>query len=218
MKIDLHVHSSEISPCGKLTAKETVELYAEAGYGAIVLTNHFNRDVANHLSRRGRFDFDKAYHDGYLLAKEAGDACGLTVLCGYELRFDGSSNDYLVFGMSREIAANWDAICRMGAGDFGRFAREEGMLFYQAHPFRNNMKVVDPRCLFGMEVKNGNPRHDSRNDIADEWAKKFGLHRIAGSDCHEITDVGVSGIETDEKVETMDDLVKVLREDRYTIL
>lgn len=218
MKIDLHVHSSEISPCGKLTAKETVELYAKAGYGVIVLTNHFNRDVADHLARHGQPDFDKAYHDGYLLAKEAGDACGVKVLCGYELRFDGTSNDYLVFGMSREIAADWDNICKMNPGSFGRFAREQGILFYQAHPFRNNMKVTDPRCLFGMEVVNGNPRHDSRNDIADQWAKKFSLHRIAGSDCHEITDVGVSGIETDAVVETMDDLVKILREDRYTIL
>lgn len=218
MKMDLHVHSSEISPCGKLTAKETVELYAKAGYSAIVLTNHFNRDIVAHLERHGQPDFDKAYHDGYELAKAAGDACGVTVLCGYELRFDGTSNDYLVFGLPREMAADWDNLFKMGAGAFGRLAREKGVLFYQAHPFRNNMKVVDPRCLFGMEVVNGNPRHDSRNEIADQWARRFGLHRIAGSDCHEITDVGVSGIETDEKVETMDDLVKILREDRYTIL
>lgn len=218
MKIDLHVHSSEISPCGRMTAKETVERYAKAGYDAIVLTNHFNRDVADHLARHGQPDFDKAYHDGYLLAKEVGDACGVTVLCGYELRFDGSSNDYLVFGMPREMAADWDNICKMNPGSFGKLARENGVLFYQAHPFRNNMKVVDPHCLFGMEVVNGNPRHDSRNEIADQWAKKFGLHRIAGSDCHEVTDVAVTGIETDASVKTMDDLVQVLREDRYTIL
>ncbi len=218
MKIDLHVHSSEVSQCGKLSAQETVRLYKEAGFDAIVLSNHFNRDTAEHFARHGQPDFNAVYHEGYQIAKDAGDACGLTVLCGYELRFDGSNNDYLVFGMSRELAADWDTLFRIGPGAFGRLAREQGILFYQAHPFRNHMKIIDPAYLFGMEVKNGNPRHDSRNDIAAFWAEKFGLHKIGGSDCHEITDVGVSGIETDLSVTSMEDLVAVLREDRYSIL
>lgn len=35
------------------------------------------------------------------------------------------------------------------------------MLFYQAHPFRNSMKITNPELLDGIEVYNGHPGHDS---------------------------------------------------------
>ena len=40
MKLDLHVHTSEVSGCGKVPAAEMVRLYHEAGYDAIVITDH----------------------------------------------------------------------------------------------------------------------------------------------------------------------------------
>ena len=42
MKIDLHVHTSEISLCGHLICQEVIELYRQTDYDAIVITNHFN--------------------------------------------------------------------------------------------------------------------------------------------------------------------------------
>ena len=101
--------------------------------------------------------------------------------------------------------------------EFSAFAKENGILFYQAHPFRNRMSVINPEYLFGIEVQNTHPRHDSRNDIAAMWAEKYNLHKIAGSDCHQIQDVGTSAIYTDYEVRNMDDLVHVLRNDLYEI-
>ena len=119
--------------------------------------------------------------------------------------------------MSDEIAANCLEFFTWGPEKFGRFAKENGILFYQAHPFRNHMRVVSPRALFGMEIINRNPRHDSRNDIAKAWAEKFDLHQIAGSDCHEIDDIALAGIEFEGKISTMEELCQILREDRYKI-
>lgn len=218
MKIDLHVHSSEVSLCGVLTAAQTAQMYRAAGYDVIVLTNHYNRDTADHYARHGRPDFAALYRQGYELAKAEGEKVGLRVLCGYEIRFDGAFNDYLVYGLPDDLAADPFALFGMGPRDFGKLAAERGFLFYQAHPFRNGMQIQRPDSFFGIEVRNGNPRHDSRNDIAALWAKKFGLHAIAGSDCHESTDVGVTGIETAKSVVTMDDLIEVLRGDDYTLL
>ena len=58
MKIDLHVHTSEISRCGLMTAEETIRRYRDAGYGAIVIANHFNPWTARGLAEQGRLDSD----------------------------------------------------------------------------------------------------------------------------------------------------------------
>ena len=188
MKIELHIHTIGFSYCGKLSVAEIVELYSKAGYDAIVLTNHFNT-----VSRQW---FEKN---------------------GFELRFDENENDYLVYGMTEAMCQDYEKIFAMTPREFKTFADERGVLFYQAHPFRNGMTVTPPECLFGIEVLNTHPRHDSRNDIALAWAEKYDLHKIAGSDCHQTEDVGSSAILTDYPVKNMNDLVYVLKNDLYTL-
>lgn len=217
MKIDLHVHTSEISACGVLSGHETVDLYVKAGYDAIVITNHFAKYNSDRFTAAG-IDFFPRYKQAFEETRAYGAAQGLKVFCGYELRFNESDNDYLVYGMSDEVASRCDEWFAMSPRAFSQVAKEQDFLFYQAHPFRNGMKVVNPAYLFGIEVRNGNPRHDSRNDIAAMWANRFGLHRIGGSDCHQEEDVGRSGIETWAKVESMADLVQVLKSDNYRII
>ena len=134
------------------------------------------------------------------------------------MRFDENANDYLIYGMTEEFTRDFTSIFAMGVKAFSAVAREKGFLLYQAHPFRNGMTVADPAQLFGIEVQNTHPRHDSRNDIALAWAGKYGLHKIAGSDCHQLQDVGTSAIVTDEAVRNIEDLVQVLKNDRYTMI
>ena len=43
-KYDLHVHTREVSPCGRMTIEEMGEAYERAGYDGIWLTNHLHRD------------------------------------------------------------------------------------------------------------------------------------------------------------------------------
>ncbi|MBO5723631.1 MAG: transposase, partial [Lentisphaeria bacterium] len=76
---------------------------------------------------------------------------------------------------------------------------------------------IRPDVLSGIEIKNGHPRHDSRNDVAFLWAKKYDLHGIGGSDFHQKQDLGSSGILTDQKVGSLDELLHVLRGDLYTV-
>ena len=218
MKIDLHVHTSEVSMCGQMPAREVVERYKDAGYDAIVITNHFNLDTASHFERHGEPDFIKAYNYGYELAEEAGKELGMTVLKGFELRFNENYNDYLLYGFPEDLEKDYKEIFAMRPRDFAKIASERDFLFYQAHPFRNGMVINHPGALFGIEVHNGHPDHDSRNDIARAWAEKYGLHMISGSDCHFSRGVGQAGIITDAKVETMNDLVEVLRTDNYTLI
>lgn len=216
MKIDLHIHTTGFSFCGKLSAAQIVDFYKQAGYDAIVITNHFNSTSKQWFLEHGGTDYHKSYFDTIRQAAELGEKCGLTVLGAFELRFDESENDYLAYGMTEEQCIDHEKIFSMTAAEFGTFARDNDILFYQAHPFRNRMTVVPPEHLFGIEVLNTHPRHDSRNDIALAWAEKYNLHKIAGSDCHQIQDVGTSAIFTDYPVKNMSDLVHVLKNDLYT--
>ncbi len=219
MRIDLHVHSEEVSPCGHIPIADLVTLYSKTQFDAIVLTNHFSASVARIQKSAGHNDFASYYLETYHEAKSLGEKCGLLVLCGFELRFaDGCPNDYLVYGLPEDMVMDCEKYFAMSPEEFYPISQERGFLFYQAHPFRDGMKIVNPDFLFGIEVKNGHPRHDSRNDIAAAWADKFSLHKIAGSDCHRLQDVGLAGIETDVNVKTIEDLVEVLRNDRYSIL
>lgn len=216
MKIDLHIHTTGFSNCGQLSAAEIVSLYRAAGYDAIVITNHFNRISLKWFQGNGGGDYLESYFGTVDQAAALGRKCGLTVLGGFELRFDCNANDYLVYGMSKEQCRDFENIFAMTPAEFGEFARTSGILFYQAHPFRNGMTVTPPEHLFGIEVMNTHPRHDSRNDIALAWAEKYQLHRIAGSDCHRLDDIGSSAIFTDHPVKTIDDLVHVLKNDLYS--
>ena len=40
-KIETHLHTPHISPCGKLTAEELVMGYKAAGYSALTVTDHY---------------------------------------------------------------------------------------------------------------------------------------------------------------------------------
>ena len=220
MKIELHLHTSEISLyCGKLTKEEVIDLYVKAGYDAIVITNHFSRGVADEMAaRHGITDFTGIYFDTLRQAAEIGREKGILVLAGCELRFDCNANDYLVYGMDEELFRDREKLFRMTPAEFSSFAKDNGILFYQAHPFRNGMTVIQPEYLFGIEVQNTHPRHDSRNDIAMLWAEKFSLRKIGGSDCHQIQDAAGSGIITERNVKNMDDLTAVLKDGDYIII
>lgn len=216
MKIELHIHTCGFSYCGKLSVEEIVELYSKAGYDAIVITNHFNSISRQWFENNGGVDYLKSYFDTIRQGAELGKKHNLLVLGGFELRFNENSNDYLVYGMTEEMCQDHEKIFAMTPREFKAFADENGILFYQAHPFRNGITVVAPECLFGIEVLNTHPRHDSRNDIALAWAEKYGLHKIAGSDCHQKVDVGSSAVFTDYPVKNINDLVYVLKNDLYT--
>jgi len=217
MKIELHTHSSEISQCSGLPCRKLIELYKQAGYDAVVIANHFSSMTENYLAAQGCSEFHKTFHDHIAEAYEIGKEHGLLVLGAYELRFCENDNDYLVFGMTAEQCKNYQDIFAMGIEKFSMFARDNNILLYQAHPFRNQMTVVNPEYLFGIEIQNTHPRHDSRNEIAKSWAKYHGLHGIAGSDVHQPRDVGTSAIVTDYNVKNSADLVHILQNDLYHI-
>ena len=91
------------------------------------------------------------------------------------------------------------------------------ILIFQAHPFRPGVTPVAPGLIDGIEVYNGNPRHNSHNDRALAFAKKHNLLKISGSDFHRINDVGRGGIILPGKISSSQELVSFFKEKKEEI-
>lgn len=215
---EMHLHTREVSHCGAVGAAEAVKLYSEKGYSGIVVTDHFHSTVQKpEPQTEAEWNaFIDYYLTGYNITKAAAPE-HFSVLLGMEIRFEESDNDYLIYGLTEALLREHVHLYRSSPKKFRTFCDEHGLLFFQAHPFRNNMTVVRPEYLHGIETCNYNQRHDSRNDIAAQWAEKFGLKTVSGSDFHEYEDLAHGGIYTNEPIVTSEQLVRVLQEGAYTL-
>lgn len=215
--IDIHCHTSEVSNCGQTPAAETVQLYYSMGYKAVMITDHFNSRIID-----GKHDItwdEKIDHfiSGYkAAAKEAEKLGDFKVYLGAELRFEENDNDYLLFGLSEDKLRKMEQLPKMGVQAGVKLIHSLDCIIIQAHPFRNNCTIISPGILDGIEVMNGHRGHDSRNDIALKWAKKFGYIMTAGTDFHGEHDP-TSGIYVDNIPENEDELRDLILSGNYDL-
>ncbi len=218
---ELHAHTAETSRCAKDTAETLVENYKKAGCRTVVITDHlspstFEAYASKSLSWDEKIDI---FLRGYRAAKCAAGT-DLNILLGMELRFDrkGNINDYLVYGITEEFLRKNGDLLQMRLPVFSKLAHKNGLLIFQAHPFRSGMTIVNPEYLDGIEVYNACIRHNSRNGIAEKWAKLHGLRGISGSDYHQTEDAARGGILTESEICTNDDLLRVLRAKDFSLV
>lgn len=216
-RIETHAHTGLVSPCGRLSPAELVTRYREAGYDGLVVTDHFVSSLPVFGGIRRWIDRVRAYFAGYHLAREAAEGTELNVLPGLEVTLDSLPGvDLLVYGADERAVEDTPDLYARRPADFRAWAREAGALVYQAHPFRGD-GPTDLSLLDGIEVFNGNARHDSRNGAAAEFARAHSLLAIGGSDAHQHEDVARSGIATAELPRAASDLVRILRESPGTV-
>ena len=222
-KTELHCHSAPVSACAKAYAEEIVQEYLAHGYNSLVLTNHFSRFTFKNkrmgdlsaLPWQEKVDYYmKGYHD--MVEAAAGK---MDILFGCELRSNIDENDYLIYGLDEKFLRENEDLYDIPTPEVSERVRAAGFLFLQAHPFRDNMMMVNPRHLDGIEVFNGNPTQDSRNDIARIWAERFGLIGTSGSDYHRTVEGGFAGgILTDEPINSNEQLLKILRSGNFELI
>ena len=153
-KTELHCHSRDISPCSLQDVDGIVEKYTSGGYASLVLTNHAGEYIFDEVIPDGTWKSKVDYY--FDAAEKLRDAAGdrLTIIDGMELRFNESINDYLVFGVTREKFYDIPDVFSYSPGRFHDYAKENDMLFIQAHPMRFGMTLTSPDCLDGYEIFN----------------------------------------------------------------
>ncbi|MFW5981754.1 MAG: PHP domain-containing protein [Halanaerobiaceae bacterium] len=217
-KIELHAHSSETSPCGMIKARELVLMYKEAGYQALVITDHYYDrffELFAGLSWQEKMD---KYLEGFKQAREMGEEIGFTVLLGIEITFQENTNDYLVFGLTEEILRENPELYKLSLKEFNKLMADEDILIYHAHPYREGRLPAPVELIDGLEVYNGNPRHDSKNEQAYNFAKAHKLKMISGSDFHQAEDLARGGIISSKMVSNMSMLLNILKSDGYQLI
>ena len=139
-KLDIHVHTSETSSCGQVSAQEAVRLYEQAGYDGIIITDHYHREYFNSLGNLTWNDKIDCYLKGYRTAKSEAAKGKMKVFLGIEYRNVESDNDYLVFGMDESMLFKEPELYSRSIQDAFACFRQYGAIILQAHPFRKRFE------------------------------------------------------------------------------
>ena len=184
-KYETHLHTAPVSRCAKVGVRETLEFYKRKGYAGVFITNHFidgSINIDKDLPYAEKIAFYRSdYDEGVRIGREI----GLSVFFGVELTYEGT--DFLVYGLSPEWYAEHPEIDGMKKSKQLPLFAEHGALVIQAHPFRQAHYIdhirLYPAEVHGVEVYNA-CRSDADNEMAELYAKHYGLVRLAGSDNH----------------------------------
>ena len=212
-RIELHAHTKPVSPCGEMLPEELVKAYAGAGFHAVVITNHFNLHDLKGLPKEEALDY---YLSGYNQAKKAAENYGIQIFLGTEVKFTEHSNEYLVFGVDRELLSVCYDYLDKGLAAYRTEVALPDSVFLQAHPFRDNMVRREPELLDGIEVFNMHPHHNSRVAQAAKLASATpNWIKTVGTDYHHPTHEGLSALRTSRMPENSFDIAQILRSGDY---
>ena len=100
MKIEMHAHTGEASPCANVSAGQIPVLYQQTGYDAIVITDHYCKWAQERSGAETAEAYAQYFLNGYRTAKAAGDKIGFPVLLGAEANLPAQLPKY----------ASWDFV------------------------------------------------------------------------------------------------------------
>ncbi len=216
-KYEIHCHTKEVSGCSIVSAEQLVKAHKEVGFTGICITDHYYDGYFDMRANKSDKEIVTEYLSGYHKAVNAGKQLDLIVLQGMEIRFKENVNDYLLFGITEQFLYENPRFFELTLEEFSTTLKTSDMVIIWAHPFRDRMTMINQKYIDGVEIVNGNSRHDSRNYLAKEYAKKGNLFGTCGSDYHQTQDLHLSPMKFFEKITDMLTLVSALKNNRYTI-
>lgn len=186
VKIETHCHSAGSSDCATTAAERIVSVYKTHGYGGLVLTNHY---CAKHFdkypgsTRREKLDyyFSVAEH----MRRCCNDA-GLKFFLGAEVcvKVPEGYAEYILYDFDKSFFYDNPPLYELTQRELFALADGAGVFMYQAHPFRDEVYLGDPRFMHGAEAFNGHFHHANRNDKATRFCKDNSLIQMSGTDYH----------------------------------
>ncbi|MDR0425955.1 MAG: hypothetical protein LBH24_02165 [Clostridiales bacterium] len=184
MLIDIHIHTSPVSLCGRLLYSEVVDLYAAAGYGAVMLTNHYSSSYQDAIGVSYQ-EWLELYIGEYERMAEYGKSRGLKVFFGAEVTTERKYADYLLIGIDAEFLRRHPRLYMLLQSELYALCEKEDVLLVQAHPFRveQGHSLQDTRFLHGLEI-NCHPMFSPFEKRVLDTAAAEGLTVTVGGDVH----------------------------------
>lgn len=207
-KTELHAHSNPVSSCGKFPADEVVRIYANVGCDTLTLTNHLTE---HHTVKRSVDELVEYYLSDYYKACDMAKELGITVALGVEIRFTGTVNDYLVYGVCPDDIEKMIPYVHTDIETFYREFKNDKNVILHAHPFRNNMEPTPIGSVDGIETFNAHPGHNSRIALATRLAREHDLIVSGGSDFHEEGRHATCILRTKQKLRDSYDIAEAIK-------
>lgn len=221
-KTELHLHTSETSKCGRMTAAQQVQAYHDAGYSTIVVSDHLSPGFYNRHPDYTDSEAGILFFDGYRNAKRAAKAYeDMHVIPAGEIEFDGCNGHFVVLGIDEFFFARHPGLPYTDPGAFHRYCKEHGYFIINAHPFRGGKNRCHPEYADAIEVYNGNPRHYSVEEkiraleVAEAHPE---LVCVSASDAHRTEDTGHGGILTETLIENAEQLIACLKSRQFSLI
>ena len=209
-KTETHAHVKESSKCGKIFADDMSRAYKDAGYKTVIIADHFQQRAFPDFYEISWEEKVDRFYKGYESAKIAGEKYNVNVIFSCEVRFNESSNHYLLLGIDKDFLLKRSDLFDMGIKEFYPYAKEHGVTVVQAHPYRDGKNFPTTDYVDAIEIINSNPRHENYTDKTIKLAEETHLPTTAGSDAHREEDIALSGVISKTEIKTADDYVKLL--------
>lgn len=208
-RYETHLHTALTSACSCFQPREIIDKYLRLGYSGVFVTDHFlngNTTVPKDLAWERRIGL---FCEGFRAVRLCAESAGLDVFFGWEYSYKGT--DFLVYGLEEDWLAAHPEIMDMRVSEFCPFARREGGLVVQAHPFRE-AEYIDHIRLFpshvdGLETINA-CRDERCNRLADVLADEYALRKTAGSDIHRAAQKALAGMQFQTKLRSGKDFAE----------
>ena len=189
MLIDLHVHTSRYSSCGRSTPEEMIEAAIGLGLDGLVFTEHSVLWPEDELA-----ELQEAYPR-------------IRLYRGFEVNAAGG-DDYLVYGITDPelMAAGIDD------AELIQEVRALGGAIVLAHPYRYHepSEAIEQYPVDGIEIMSSNI-YNYAHRPAVALAQRMGVPTIAASDGHHVTMLGMYAMEVDHLPDYEQDLVEMLQ-------
>jgi predicted metal-dependent phosphoesterase TrpH len=204
MHLDLHVHTTQYSPCSTMSPDELMDSVKAAGLDGVCITEHnkiWTRDDADALSKKH----------------------GLPVFRGMEVTTTGG--DILVFGLEEEPEGIWSPAALKAR------VNAVGGVAIAAHPFRGFLTfgfgalemtledaIDNPTFLHvhGLEICNGLVTEDE-NDLARKVVDELGLLGLGGSDAHKPEGVATCVTKFHDRIGSEQELIAAILGRNFTV-
>lgn len=214
MKIDTHTHTSGVSFCSEVSPEEFAAAYRNAGYGAVILTNHYSRIYMFRYGDTWEKQIE-IYLGEYRKAKAAGDALGLPVLLGAEVAISTPESPYiefLLYGIDEDFLRANPCLYDKSQAELYKICHDNDVLMFQSHPFRAEQGHFpqDPEYLDGTEI-NCHPYFLRHEDEVREFADKHNLMLVCGSDFHYTHQAGIAATIVPDDVKDAKGFARFLR-------
>ncbi len=183
IKVEMHCHTDG-SLCADYNIKDIVKQYIRAGYGGIVVTNHYAYKEYVRQGFSSPIEYAKTFLSWIEDAEKAGKEQGLKIFYGIELRLTYNNTEYMLYGFSKEFVLKNPELYNLTQEELFELANKHNVFMYQTHPFRNGVKVGNPKYMHGAESFNGHYHHNNNNGLAREFCEKNNLVKVVGTDFH----------------------------------